>query len=296
MNFRHLEAFVATAQSGSVTHAAEKLLRTQPTVSGQLKELEEELGVSLFHRLPRGVELTAPGRELLHRSQQILNERQKLLDEAAEHQGLLRGELVIHASNIPGEYLLPPLLGRFKKEHPGLRMVCRIYDSAGTIARVLGGEAGLGVVGRTVADPELEFTPLWSDRIELYSAPGVFPEAIPAKEFAHLPLVCRVEGSATRRAVEKALGKLGATLSGDQLLAELGSTAAVKEALRAGVGAAFLSQVAAAPGLAAGTLERVKVTGLEPILRRFYLVEHKRRELSPAARAFKALLLEQMEA
>ncbi|TLN16752.1 LysR family transcriptional regulator, partial [bacterium] len=87
MMFRHLEAFIETARAGSVTQAAETLLLTQPTVSGQLKELEEELGVVLFNRMPRGVELTEAGKRFLPRAREILVARRKLLDEASEYKG-----------------------------------------------------------------------------------------------------------------------------------------------------------------------------------------------------------------
>ena len=210
MTFRHLEAFVTTARTGSVTLAAEELLRTQPTVSGQLKELEEELGVALFHRLPRGVEPTEAGHALLEQARALLDGRQQLLDGAAARLGLMQGELCIDASNIPGEYLLPPLLGRFKADHPDLRVICRIHDSRETIEHILNGDAYLGVVGNAEDDPDLEFLPLWEDRLDLYAAKDFrADEKMSLDELKELPLVVREEGSATRKAAEKALVNLG---------------------------------------------------------------------------------------
>ncbi len=287
MMFRHLEAFIETARAGSVTQAAETLLLTQPTVSGQLKELEEELGVALFNRMPRGVELTEAGKRFLPRAREILVARRKLLDEASEYKGLLSGILEIHASNIPGEYLLPPCLALFKKKNQGLRIVLRIHDSRETIGRILCGDAALGIVGGDNEDPDLEFHPLWEDKIFLYAkADSALPDNISFDELGGVPLLMREEGSATRRAVEKALMQAGLSLPSLSVAAELGSTTAVKNAIGAGIGAAFLSEVAAASECERGVFRRVGVSGFGPIKRRFFLVRHKRRELSPASRAF----------
>jgi DNA-binding transcriptional LysR family regulator len=287
MMFRHLEAFVETARTGSVTLAAETLLVTQPTVSGQLRELEEELGVPLFNRLPRGVELSEAGKRFLPRAKEILSARKKLLEEASDYKGLLLGTLELHASNVPGEYLLPVCIAHFKKAHPSLRIVMKIHDSRETIEAIQRGDAYLGVVGGSVEDPDLEFFPIWDDRIYLYgSAKAQFPETVTLQELAALPLVMREEGSASRLTVLGALKEAGLDLNAIEVVAELGSTTAVKKAVAAGIGASFLSEISALEELEAGLFRKIEVTGLPLIERRFYLVRHAKRELPPSARAF----------
>ncbi|HSH70708.1 MAG TPA: LysR family transcriptional regulator, partial [Deferrisomatales bacterium] len=172
MTFRHLEAFVQVAEQGGFTRAADKLCLTQPTVSGQIKELEQQLGVSLFHRLPRVVELTEAGRLLLPRASELLASRDGLLEWAAAYRGLLWGRLMVHASTIPGEYFLPPLLAAFKGEHPELGISLSIHDSEAVLEQVRRGEASLGVVGKQVANGGLVFRPLWRDHIALYAGAG----------------------------------------------------------------------------------------------------------------------------
>ncbi|MBE0617433.1 MAG: LysR family transcriptional regulator, partial [Proteobacteria bacterium] len=173
MNFRHLEAFVQVAAQGGFTRAAEALYLTQPTVSGQVKELEQELGVALFDRLPRAVELTEAGRLLLPEARMILEARNRLLEQSSSYLGLLWGTLRVHASTIPGEYLLPSRLAAFKRAHPEVRVRLHVASSAQVLDAVGAGEAALGVVGRLGEAAGLSNAPLWTDRILLYAAPSL---------------------------------------------------------------------------------------------------------------------------
>ncbi|WP_025322854.1 selenium metabolism-associated LysR family transcriptional regulator [Deferrisoma camini] len=287
MTFRHLEAFVAVAGEGGFTRAAEVLCLTQPTVSGQIRELEEELGVTLFHRLPRAVELTEAGRRFLVRAREVLAGRDRLLEEAAAYRGVVDGTLEIHASTIPGEYLLPPVLARFKAEHPRVRVVLRVADTGEVLRRVESGEVGLGVVGRP-AGTDLECRPLWRDRVVCVVPAGwEVADRLEPPDLERLPLVVREEGSGTRTTVEEALGERWCRM---RVVAELGSTAAVLEAVKAGLGAGFVSERAAREAAEAGKVRFVAVEGVLPVERRFHAVWHPRRVLSPAARALLELL------
>ena len=293
MNFRHLEAFVAVARQGGFTRAADRLCLTQPTVSGQIKELEEELGLTLFHRLPRTVELTEAGKHLLPRAEEVLRARDRLLEAAAAHRGLVVGTLQVHASTIPGEYLLPAFLARFKREHPGVRVVLRVADTADVVRRVQNGEAEIGVVGERGDGDGLAYQKLWRDRVGLFAPAGWnLPPVVPPRALEGLPVVLREAGSGTRRAVERALGP---RMRGLRVVAEFGSTAAVIEAVRAGIGAGFVSERAAAAWVEAGRIDAVAVEGVLPVERWFWAVWDPRRTPGPAATAFLRLLEESAE-
>ena len=291
MTFRHLEAFVQVARQGGFTRAADKLCLTQPTVSGQIKELEQELGVSLFHRLSRAVPLTEAGELLLPRALELLGAREGLLERAAAYRGLLWGRLTVHASTIPGEYFLPPLLAAFKGDHPEIRLTLHIRESEAVLDQVRRGEAALGVVGKQIANGGLVFRPLWRDHIALYGGGGgAVPRRLEVGDLRQVPLVLREEGSGTRRAVEGALQTLGVSLDECAVVAEFGSTTAVKQAVAAGLGAGFLSDVSVAAEMASGTLRRVEVAGFEPISRRFFAVWDPERAPSPAVARFREAL------
>ncbi len=287
MNFRHLEAFVQVAVKGGFTRAAEALLITQPTVSGQIKELEEELGVTLFDRRPRSVELTEAGESFLPRAREILASRDQLLERAAAYRGLLWGHLEVHASTIPGEYLLPRLLTSFKGAHPHVRVTLQVSDSATVLRRVVSGEASFGLAGERDENLALEYLPLWTDRIGLYTARAPEPEAdLDPRELASLPLVLREEGSGTRRAVLQALEARGIKASGLRVVGEFSSTTAVKEAVKCGIGAGFLSDAAVACEVQAGMVRPLGIPGVLPVQRCFHAVWDPQRSRAPVVKAF----------
>lgn len=287
MTFRHLEAFVQVAARGGFTRAAEALLLTQPTVSGQIKELEEELGVILFDRRPRSVELTEAGERFLVHAREILASRDHLLERAAAYRGLLWGRLVVHGSTVPGEHLLPRLLATFKRDHPKVWVDLRVGDSASVLRCVAAGEASLGVVGEREENLGLEYLPLWTDRIALYTA-GHAQEAgvldLPA--LRGLPLVLREEGSGTRRAVLQALEAHGIHAADLRVVGEFGSATAVKEAVKSGFGAGFLSDAAVACEVQTGMVRSLPVPEVFPVERRFYAVWDPQRSQPPAVKAF----------
>ena len=292
MNFRHLEAFVAVADRGGFTRAAEALLLTQPTVSGQVKELEDELGVVLFDRLPRSVGLTEAGRLFLGEARSILEARERLQERARAYRGILWGRLDVHASTIPGEYLLPSRVAAFRKVHPEVRVSLRVRSSAEVLDRVMSGEAGLGVVGERVEGLGLDYVALWNDRVRLFGAPSLGLGPVLGREALRaVPLVMREEGSGTRKVVARALASAGVGFEELNVLAEFGSTSAVKEALKAGAGAGFLSEVAVASEVESGVLEPLELDFMGPVERRFWAVWDPQRQLSPAARAFRDELL-----
>lgn len=293
MNFRHLEAFVGIARTGSVTRAAEELFLTQPSVSQQIRELEEELGLPLFDRMARGITPTEVGAALLPLAERLLADREAFAEEAARHLGLLTGTLTLYASNIPGEYILPALIGKFKGLHPELRIIHKVADSSEVIDLIADQRAQIGVVGRSDPNPDLVFDPLWEDNISLYGAPGISAKnPISLDELTALPLIAREAGSASRKTVEEALAKAGVDTGKITILAEMNSTSAVREALAAGVGVSFMSDVSAKREVSNSTLARIEISGFEPVTRRFHLVTNKKRALSPAARAMRLFLLE----
>lgn len=291
MNFRHLEAFVQVADQGGFTRAAETLYLTQPTVSGQVKELEQELGAALFDRLARAVELTEPGHLLLAEARRVLEARDRLLERAAAYRGLLWGRLRVDASTIPGEYLLPSLLAGFKKAHPEVQVSLRVHGSAEVLERIRAGEGDLGVVGNRDEEAGLSYAPLWGDRVLLYAAPGSGLEApLSLSGLRRVPLVLREEGSGTRRTVERALAAVGVPAAELVVVGEFGSTTAVKEAVKAGIGAGFLSEAAVAWETRAGALVAVPVEGFPPVERRFHAVWDGQRHMPPAAQSFLEVL------
>src|SRR3989338_7690842 len=147
MDTRQIEIFVKVAELGSFSKAAEALFLTQPTVSEHIRGLEEELGVRLLDRLGRGAAPTKAGQLLLGYGRRILELHREAHQALDQFQGRMSGELVIAASTIPGEYVLPAMIGRFKEKYPDISITLLIGDSQTVVDWVLGGRVELGMVG-----------------------------------------------------------------------------------------------------------------------------------------------------
>jgi predicted ATPase/DNA-binding transcriptional LysR family regulator len=246
-----LRAFAAIARRGSLSGAAEDLYVSQPAVSKHLAALESELGKSLVTRGREGATLTAAGEVLADyvlRAEALLANAHRAL---AADDGGGTGTLTIAASGIPGTYLLPEHLARFRDRHPGVELEFDVTTSDGALELVRAHTVELGVVGGLTLPSELESEPLLEDEIVLVGPPSLGGRRLRPKELEGLRWLSREEGSATRAAVETARWELG--LHSVEKL-ELQSWEAVKLAVGNGAGIAAISRLALDVELEAGRL------------------------------------------
>jgi DNA-binding transcriptional LysR family regulator len=289
IEFRHLETFCRVADLRSFSKAADDLFLTQPTVSGHILSLEQFLSLRLFDRASREVRLTKSGEVFQEYASKILSLRKDLLNALSEFSMGIRGELSLGTSTIPGEYLLPRLIGDFKKEHPSFIISLKIADTKEVIQYVLRDQVEFGIIGAKLNHPSLHYEKYAEDEI-IVVAPSDHP--LTRKKKANLdellkePWIIREEGSGTRIAVEKVLRRKGKSLRQFNVVLEMGSTSSVKEGVRAKLGLAFISERATEGELRQGSFSRIDVEGLEPISRQIYIVSHRRRTLSPMGMEF----------
>ena len=293
LDLRKLEIFYWVAELKSFSQAAELLSLRQPTVSAHVQELEEASGGQLLYRIHGRISLTPLGELLVERAKTLLAFKREVRAAVEQFHGTLSGELWVGGSNIPGEYLLPPKLGAFTKKFPAVKPILRIRDSAGIIEDVLDGKVELGYVGAKGNDPRLGFRKLWDDEMVL-AVPKGHPwserKYIEPAELRSEKFISREHGSGTLDSFLHLLAKGRKPL--DQLLnvsMELGSTEAVKEALRSGFGVSILSRISIQHELAEGSLVEVPIRGLT-MQRDFYEVSHRRRPLHPIAQVFRDFL------
>ncbi len=147
MDFQHLTVFQAVARRLSFSRAADELNLSQPAVSKHIQLLEAELGVRLFQRVGRRVELTDAGRIVVDYAQRVSVLTEEVRRVLGELEGLQRGYLRLGASSTPGLYLIPEVLARFRKRYPAVQTTLAISNSADIARRVLAGEFDLGFVG-----------------------------------------------------------------------------------------------------------------------------------------------------
>ena len=285
VTLRQLRTFKAVADLNSFSLAAQHLRLSQPSVSYQVKELEEALGLPLLDRLGKRVHLTEAGSVLYSYARRILD----VLDEAAlaleEMRGIKRGKLRVGASTTVGIYLLPAALGAFKKLHPGLVISLEIGTRARVQEQVLRNELDLAVVGPALKDPDLAILPFITDELVVIAPAGHMlagRRGLVLKDLEDQPFVMREPASGSRWSLEKAARKAGAKLN---VAMELGSNGAIKHAVASGLGLAVVSRYACALELSSKRLVELDVRGF-PIRRDWHIVHLRRRRLPGSVLAF----------
>ncbi len=291
MELRQLRAFEAASRHGSFTRAAEELGLSQPAVSMQIQALEGDLGVRLLDRLPRQVELTAAGEVLVEYARRLLNMEGEAQRALAELRGLESGCLRVAASPTVGSYLLPQMLGHFKRRYPGLRVIVEIAPSYRAAEALHNHTADVGLVEAAVESDVLAAEVFRTDELVV-----VMPAnhawagrgSILPQELLQEPLIAREPGSGTRALVEERLRTVGIDIAPAM---ELGGVEAIKSAIMAGLGVSFVSKHAIRLEERFGILAVATVQGLD-LRRPFYCLHEPRRCLSPALEAFLGFVCE----
>jgi DNA-binding transcriptional LysR family regulator len=293
MDFRQLEVFAKVVETRSFSRAAEGLRLTQSTISEHVRLLEEEIGARLFDRLGRETVPTRPGELLYGYAQRLLALRTDAQQALQQFLGHISGVLTVGASTIPGEYVLPPLIGRCREKFPQVTLALQIADTRGIVEAVLDGRVEIGVVGARPEHRTLHAVELMPDELVVVVPPGhpwFGRRLVTLEELTPEPLIVRESGSGSRQALETALDEAGLGLGGLRVIAEMGSTSAIKQAVKAGVGVSVMSKRAVEEECRHGLLWCVKIRDLR-FTRHFYVVTHTGRSRSPLCQAFLDFLL-----
>lgn len=289
MDLRLLEIFCRVYNERSFSRAAKKIGLTQPTVSVHIRDLEETLGTPVFNRLGREIEPTEAGRFLYEHAAPLVSLKRDLMEKMNAFLHRTDGLLTIGASSVPGEHLLPELVAHFHAEHPAAKLRLRISDTADTIDDLRHGDVEIGVVGGKLPDKDLLFESFSSDSLVLL-APNAGPwqgrREVSLQQLHELPLIVREPGSATRTSLERALASRKVNIADLNIVAEIGSMGAIREAVWTGAGASFVSETPVASDFRAGRSHLARVPELGPIVRTYYTVISRKRVLTPLASAF----------
>ena len=286
MTRKHFTIFVEVCRFLNFSQAAEALNTTQPAVSLAVKELESHYGVALFERMNRRVYLTPAGEALLATAQDVLRGFQ----EAEETLGQGRPLALRVGANVSfGEAGLAQVLGRFRQEHPQVRLRALVANSDKIQSLLAENQLDVGIVDGLGVSERLRAQPLDQEDLVLAAAPGRFPAPATVEELAALPLLLREPGSGLRSSVDRVFSQQGLA---PQPLLESTSTAALAQAATAGLGVAILPEALAQreSGLQVGTVPEVR------FFRQFACALHRQKAPSPALEAFLALLRDQTAA
>jgi len=290
INLEWYRIFLYTARAGNLTHAARQLYVTQPSVSYAIKQLESELGVSLFHRLPKGVVLTEEGRELLAYVEQSLTVLEAGETRVAAMKQLAEGELRIGASQSLIKHVLLPHLNAFHAEHPSIRIRLSPAKTTSILQDIRDGRLDCGLVHLPATGSGLTIHPIaeLEDGFFVGAPFGHLAERpLSTRELAELPLLSFSEESSTRSFVQQWFGIEHCAYEPD---IELGSVELLTEFARAGFGVALLTRAFVQEELADGRLIELETERALP-RRKIGLALHSERKLALAAEPFVARLL-----
>ena len=284
MDLDQLRTFLEIVRLKSFSKAALSCYRTQPAVSAQVRQLEQELNTSLFERLGTKIALTAAGRIFAEHSEQILDLRRQAQDQINELDRVPRGELVIGANEATCIYVLPRVFFEFKKQYPNVQLlVDRSYGSR-VVEAVLENQADFGITQLPVAEKRLQVVKIHTDEIrvllpaghKLASRDRIFPADLRAE-----PLLLPKVGTTKNRIaawLEPVEDELNVSM-------ELDSTEMIKRFVMAGLGISFLAATHCREEIQAGKLAAVPI-GPDPMVRQLALIYRKDKALSKAALGF----------
>ncbi len=288
MDIHRLEVFCRVVELQSFTKAADAVCLTQPTVSEHVRALEDMLGEKLVDRLGREVLPTPAGKILYQYGRKIIQLRDEAVQALEKYKGNLSGHLLIGASTIPGTYILPTFIGSFKSNHPSIQITVEISSSTEIVERVLRNDLEAGLVGAKWQDRRIVLEEVFSDELILAAFPDhpwAGRKSINVDELSGQAFILREKGSGTRMVMSEALQEHGFDLSKLYVVAEMGSTEAVRQAIKARIGVSILSYHSIAEDLQRKTLVALPIKDVR-IFRSFYLVQRKNRQTSPLCTAF----------
>ena len=280
---RRLQVFHTVARLLSFTKAAESLHMTQPAVTFQVRQLEEYFNTRLFDRTHNRISLTPAGERVYEYAAQIFDLYAKMDNAVRDMTGEISGVLIIGASTTIAEYMLPSLLGDFKKKYPDVNVHLKVSNSDGIVSMVENNDIDLGVVEAPVMNKNLVVENCRNDRLVAIVPPShdlSGNKKVRLKDLVAHAYIAREEGSGTREVIEEYLVSTGIKPGDLSISMELGSPEAIKGAVEAGMGVSIVSEVTIHKELQLGTLVSLE---LDPPLERPFSFVHQKQKFRQRA-------------
>ena len=280
ITLRQLEVFAEVLKSGSTTQASVMLALSQSAVSAALTDLEGQLGVQLFDRVGKRLVVNEHGRLLYPRALALLEQTTEIEQLFREDNGAIR----VYASSTIGNYILPAMIARYRQDFPDLPLELSVGNSQDVINAVLDFRVDIGLIEGPCHSTEIISEPWLEDELVVFAAPSspLTKGPVTLEQLAASPWILRERGSGTRELVDYLLLS---HLPRFQMAMELGTSAAIKHAVRHGLGISCLSRRVIAEQLQAGTLSEVPVP-LPRLVRTLWRVHHRQKHISNAITRF----------
>lgn len=292
-----LKIFVVAADESSFSRAAERLHLSQSAVSQNIQSLGREFGVELFERRGRSVRLTEAGQALLPMAQEVVDAITRMGEVMNGLEGNVAGELIVGCSTTSGKYLLPSLVAAFRQTYPLVRVSVKVLSRDEVIGRLIDERLALGIASHKIEHRDLDYIPFFEDRVILIVPANhrwvSYGRALPA-DLVDEPIIMREERAGTTQVLSEGLAQHGISLDMLNPIMEIGNAEAIAMAVEEGIGMAFVSELAAARGLALGRVKRIEVEGLD-LRRMIYLARNVRHPLSRAQERFWSFVADRRE-
>ncbi len=291
LTLRQLQCFSAVAKNLSYTKAAEELHLTQPAVSMQIRQLEQQAGLPLTEQFGKKIHLTEAGEEVYRYARSILQQVDEMDDVLDQLKGFSGGRLRI-ATISSANYFTPRLLGTFYQRFPDVSVSLNVTNQKAVLQLVLENEVDMAIMGQPPDDPRIEAIAFMENPLIIVAPPDhrlATRKRIQLKELEKEIFLMREAGSGTRGAMERFFRQQKLKLTPGM---SMGSLSSIKQGVQAKLGLALLPRNAVRNELQYGHLVELKIRGL-PIERHWYVVLHKGKRLSGAADQFRQLLVDE---
>lgn len=279
MDIYQLQVFVSVYQHRSFTKASAELNLTQPTVSLHIKRLEEDLGVTLFERTGRK---TIPTREaeMLHtRAEEIIKKLSAIKNDLQGGDDSAHGLITIGTTATPGAYVIPHVAAEFRKHHPKAIFQVIVKESAAIFDMIEDRLLLIGVVDDNRERPDIKLLHTIEDEMVLIAAPGFLKrKTLTPLGLLGIPIIMREDESDSKRSMEKQHFLHKVSMKALNVVATVGSSDALRESVKSGLGAAILSRFAVKDDLKAGLVEEIRIVGVK-MKRNFYVIAHATRTM-----------------
>jgi DNA-binding transcriptional LysR family regulator len=288
MDFDQLVTFLEVAKQGSFSRAGQKVFRSQPAVSAQIRQLEQEYGEKLFDRVGKSVKLTPAGEVLFEYANRLLTLRNESLRAVADQRQTPRGTLAVGANEATCLYVLPDVFARYHQQYPKVQISVYRNFSHKILQKIDEGSIDLGIVTLPVNAPSLEVLPIFRDRLMLMVStqhPLARKATVRVNEAAEHPLIFPKTGF-TRQVLDKLFRPYRSRL---QISMELASVGMIKRFVAANLGASLISASYAAEEVRTGEAKLIPLQGVD-LWRELGLVYRRDRSLPRAAQAFIELM------
>lgn len=290
MDLDQLHTFLEIVRLKSFSKAAQTCYRTQPAISAQVRQLEQELNAPLFERFGSRISLTTAGRIFSQYAEQILELRKQAQNAINELEQAPRGELVIAANEATCIYVLPRVFSEFKRLFPNVQLLVERAYGSRIVESIMENVVDFGIAQLPIQERKLQVVRIHSDEIKAIVPPGhalAGAATVTAAELVDFPLLLPKYG-ATRARLNEWLELVEDSI---QISMELDSTEMVKQFVKAGLGVSFMAASHCQEEIKAGRLRAVSLAP-EPIVRRLGLVYRKDKSLSKAALGFIQVVLD----